>query len=68
MKSYNVEYFIQGFKTITVAANSAEEALEEVERAFRGDECLNDDNFWIDQDSLWDIEWDYGTNNVQEVK
>lgn len=67
MKEYRVNYTIKGKGIITVYAESKEEAFDEVWGAFGKEECKNEENDWIDQDALFDIEWDEEITQVREV-
>lgn len=67
MKEYLVEYVIKGKGYIKVAAESEEEAFDEVWGAFGNEECKNEENDWIDQDALFDIEWNEEITKVREV-
>ena len=66
MKDYLVIYELAGKGLIQVTARNEEEAREEVERVFAGDEPVHEENQWIDQDVLWDIEWD--KTDITDVK
>ena len=57
MKEYKVAYELKGRGYITVTAENEEDAMEEIERVFCGDLPKHDENSWIDNDILWDIEW-----------
>lgn len=58
MKEYYVKYELAGTGFIRVTAHNEEDAQEEIDRIFAGDEPIHEDNQWIDQDVLWNIEWD----------
>lgn len=66
MKKYTVHYYIGGMGRIEVMANSEDEAREEIDRVFCGQEVMNDENFWIDQDALYDLEWDPDITRIDE--
>ena len=66
MKEYCVEYKIKGTGYLTVYANSEEEARSEIENVFGGDPPEIEENSWIDQDVVWDLEWDTETINAVE--
>ena len=58
MKDYRVEYKIGGTGYITIKANSAEEAEDELWNIFDEEPLIHEDeNGWIDKEDLWDIEW-----------
>jgi hypothetical protein len=68
MKEYYVKYELAGTGFIRVTARNEEDAQEEIDRIFAGDEPIHEDNQWIDQDVLWDIEWDkVDTISAEEV-
>jgi len=58
MKEYSIRYELRGTGCLTFRANSAEEAEEEFDRALCGDPLEIEDNAWIDNDVIYDIEWD----------
>jgi len=58
MKEYRVKYKIKGYGYITVTANDENDAMDEIDRVFCGDIPKHDENSWIYDDTLWDIEWD----------
>jgi hypothetical protein len=57
MKEYSVKYGISGTGYLTFVANSAEEAEAEFDRIMCGDKPQIEDNEWIDQDIIYDLEW-----------
>ena len=57
MKEYRVKYKLKGYGYITVTANDEDDAMEEIDRVFCGDKPKHEENDWIDDDTLWDIEW-----------
>lgn len=65
MKEYCVEYKIKGTGYLVVMADSKEEAMSEIENVFVGDPPENEENSWIDQDVLWDLEWYTETVNAR---
>lgn len=68
MKEYSVKYKLKGYGYITVTANNEDDAMNEIDRIFCGDEPRHDENSWIDDDTLWDIEWTtVETINANEV-
>lgn len=66
MKEYCVEYTIKGRGYLVVMADNEEEAMSEIENVFGGDPPENEENQWIDQDVVWDLEWDCETVNAVE--
>lgn len=66
MKQYCVEYEIKGKGYLVVEADSKEEAMSEIENVFAGDPPENEENSWIDQDVVWDLEWDTETVDAVE--
>ena len=69
LKQYDVKYNIKPiYAEITVMAESAEEAQEEIERVFQGDTPIRGENQWIDQDVLWNVEWYTDVEEVEEVE
>lgn len=69
MKEYKVKYTLKPVVAeIFVMAESEEEAQEEIERVFRGEAPQRDENFWIDQNTLWDVEWYTDVEDVTEVE
>ena len=69
MKEYKVKYTLKPIVAeICVLAESEEEAQEEIERVFRGEAPQRDENFWIDQDTLWDVEWYTDVDDVVEIE
>lgn len=57
MKKYNVKYELKGYGYITVTAEDENDAMNEIDRIFCHDEPRHEENDWIDDDTLWDIEW-----------
>lgn len=68
MKEYCVEYEIKGKGFLVVKANSEEEAMSEIESIFMKDSPKIEDNQWIDEDVVWDLEWDTETVDATEEK
>jgi hypothetical protein len=66
MKEYTVKYKIESTGYLTFKANSAEEAEEEFERALCGDDLQIEDNMWIDNDTIYDLEWDVEVLDTRE--
>lgn len=66
MKKYCVDYKIEGRGFIVVEADNEEEAMSEIENVFGGDPPENEENQWIDQDVVWDLEWDCETIKAEE--
>jgi hypothetical protein len=57
MKEYTVKYELKGYGYITVTADDEDDAMDEINRVFCGENPKYEDNDWIDEDALWDIEW-----------
>jgi len=69
MKKYRVEYKLKGYGHITVIANDEKDAMNEIDRIFYGDKPRHNENRWIDDDVLWDIEWDTSeTTDAKEIE
>lgn len=66
MATYTVKYKIKGTGYLQFEANSEEEAEQEFYAAFAGAECCNEENSWIDQDVVYDLEWDDEILDVSE--
>lgn len=66
MREYGIKYKIKGTGYLTFMANSAEEAEEEFDRIMCGDKPQIEDNEWIDQDVIYDLEWDDEIIDVEE--
>ena len=66
MATYTVKYKIKGTGYLQFEANSKEEAYEEFDRALCGEECQNEANDWINQDVVYDLEWDEEILDVSE--
>lgn len=67
MATYTVKYKIKGTGYLQFEANSEEEAEQEFYRALCNEECKNEENSWIDQDVVYDLEWDDEVLDVNEV-
>lgn len=67
MPIFQIKYKIKGTGYLQFEADSEDEALEEFHRAICNEECQNDDNSWIDQDVVYDLEWDEEVLDVSEV-
>lgn len=67
MATYTVKYKIKGTGYLQFEANSKEEAEEEFDRVLCGEECQNEANDWINQDVVYDLEWDEEVLDVSEV-
>lgn len=65
MKQFEIKYKLGGYGYINIEAETEEEAEEEFYRIICDEECKNEENQWIDQDVLWDIEWT--TTDVAET-
>lgn len=65
MKEYRVKYKIEGTGYLVFRANSEEEAEEEFDRILGGDKPQIEDNEWIDNDVIYDLEWD---NKILETR
>lgn len=59
MKEYDIKYRMTGAKTITLVADSKEDAVEELERIINGEKTAHEENDWVDMWFLLDMEWDY---------
>lgn len=57
MKEYSVKYKLKEYGYIRVTAENEDDAMDEIDRVFYGDEPRHEENDWIDNDTLWDIEW-----------
>ena len=66
MATYTVKYKIKGTGYLQFEADSEEEAREEFDRVLCGEECKNEENSWIDQDVVYDLEWDDEVLDVSE--
>lgn len=66
MKEYSVKYKIEGTGYLNIVANSEEEAEEEFYRALCGDDLEIEDNTWIDNDVIYDIEWNTDILDTRE--
>lgn len=58
MKEYRVKYEIRGTGYLVFKANSKEEAEEEFYRISCGDKPQIEENEWITEDELYDLEND----------
>lgn len=58
MKEYSVKYELKGYGYITITAENENDAMDEIDRIVCGENPKHEDNVWIDDDVLWDIEWD----------
>lgn len=66
MATYTVKYRIKGTGYLQFEANSEEEAEQEFYAALAGAECCNEANSWIDQDTVYDVEWNDEILDVSE--
>lgn len=66
MATYTVKYRIKGTGYLQFEANSEEEAEQEFYAALAGAECCNEANSWIDQDTVYDVEWNGEILDVSE--
>ena len=66
MATYTIKYKIEGTGYLQFEADSEEEAIQEFDAALCGAECCNEDNSWIDQDVVYDLEWNSDILNVSE--
>lgn len=57
MREYTIEYKLKGKGSLTFTANSAEEAEEEFGRIMCGDSPEIEANKWIDQTTIFNLEW-----------
>jgi hypothetical protein len=68
MKEYSVKYKLKGYGYITVTADDEDDAMDEINLIFEGEKPKHEDNDWINDDVLWDIEWDtVETINAREI-
>ena len=58
MKEYRIKYKVTGVGELVFSANSAEEAEEEFYRIMCGDAPQIEENEWIDNDIIYDVEYD----------
>lgn len=58
MKEYTIKYKLEGTGYLTFMANSEEEAEEEFDRIICGDDPLVEENRWIDDYVIYNLEWD----------
>lgn len=66
MPMYQVKYKIKGTGYLQFEADSEEEAEQEFYAALEGEECCNEANSWIDQDTVYDVEWNGEILDVSE--
>ena len=66
MATYTVKYRLKATGYLQFEANSEEEAREEFDRALCGEEYQNEANNWIDQDTIYDVEWNGEILDVSE--
>lgn len=66
MPMYQVKYRLKATGYLYFEADSEEEAREEFDRALCGEECQNETNNWIDQDTIFDVEWNGEILDVSE--
>lgn len=66
MTTYTVKYKIKGTGYLQFEADSEEEAKQEFYAALEGVECCNEANSWIDQDTVYDVEWNSEILDVSE--
>jgi hypothetical protein len=69
MKGYTVKYELKGYGYITVIADDEDDAMDEINRIFEIEKPKHEENDWIDDDVLWDIEWSTTDviNAVEEI-
>lgn len=58
MKEYRIKYKLESTGYLIFKANSAEEAEDEFDRILCGDKPQIEDNEWITDDVIYDLEWD----------
>jgi hypothetical protein len=68
MKEYNIKYELKGTGCLTFVANSAEEAEEEFDRIMCGDKPQIEDNEWITDDVIYDLEWNLWDVEVLDTR
>ena len=66
MREYTIKYKLKATGRLAFKANSAEEAEEEFDRILCGDEPQIEDNEWITDDVIYDLEWDNEIIDVEE--
>ena len=66
MAIYKVRYQIKGTGYLQFEANSEEEAEREFYRTLSNEECKSEENSWIDQDAVYNVEWDEEVLDVSE--
>lgn len=66
MKEYTVNYKLTGYGYIKVTAKDEDDAMDEINSVFCGDKPKHDENSWIDNEVLYDTEWDTEVTSVEE--
>lgn len=66
MKEYTIKYKLEGTGYLTFMANSEEEAEEEFDRIICGDKPQIEDNDWITDNIIYDLEWNSKILNTRE--
>lgn len=65
MKEYKIRYKLTGTGCLVFRADSAEEAEEEFYRIMCGDSVQKEENEWIDDDIIYDVEYE---NEILETE
>lgn len=66
MRKYRIKYKIEGTGYLVFTANSEEEAEEEFDRISCGDKPQIEDNEWITDEEIYDLEWDVRILDTEE--
>lgn len=66
MRKYRIKYEIKGTGYLVFTANSEEEAEEEFDRISCGDKPKIEDNEWITDEEIYDLEWDVRILDTEE--
>lgn len=66
MRKYRIKYEIKGTGYLIFTANSEEEAEEEFDRISCGDNPQIEDNEWITDEKIYDLEWDVRILDTEE--
>ncbi len=66
MKEYTVNYKLTGYGYIKVIAENENDAMDEINSVFCGEKPKHDENLWIDNEVLYDTEWDTEVTSVEE--
>lgn len=66
MREYRIKYEIKGTGYLVFTANSEKEAEEEFDRISCGDKPKIEDNEWITDEEIYDLEWDVRILDTEE--